>query len=229
MWVASGDRLTHNVRVAAGERVRFRWWVRPGETHTRVWFPLAALDTLLLHSMLGTASRRVFLALNSGQRCQNFPRLRVFAAGDIEWSVACVPLDGGAAIPLRPTEAYPDSGTRLVSVELTAPAAGVLRAVWDNAKGWRAREVHFRHDAVAVVPAAAEPAAALAAGGADGGTVPTAAADGGGGALAAGALTAGARGGAEAAPAGGADAAAAGVAVAAAAVPVAAAGSDTRL
>lgn len=185
---------------------------------------MAALDTLLLHSMLGTASRRVFLALNSGQRCQNFPRLRVFAAGDIEWSVACVPLDGGAAIPLRPTEAYPDSGTRLVSVELTAPAAGVLRAVWDNAKGWRAREVHFRHDAVAVVPAAAEPAAALAAGGADGGTVPTAAADGGGGALAAGARAA-----AEAAPAGGADAAAAGVAVAAAAVPVAAAGSDTRL
>ena len=184
---------------------------------------MAALDTLLLHSMLGTASRRVFLALNSGQRCQNFPRLRVFAAGDIEWSVACVPLDGGAAIPLRPTEAYPDSGTRLVSVELTAPAAGVLRAVWDNAKGWRAREVHFRHDAVAVVPAAAEPAA-LAAGGADGGTVPTAAADGGGGALAAGARAA-----AEAAPAGGADAAAAGVAVAAAAVPVAAAGSDTRL
>ncbi len=224
MWVASGDRLTHNVRVAAGERVRFRWWVRPGATHTRVWFPLAALDTLLLHSMLVTASRLVFLAPKSGQRCPNFPRLRVFAAGDIEWSVACVPLDGGAAIPLRPTEAYPDSGTRLVSVELTAPAAGVLRAVWDNAKGWRAREVHFRHDAVAVVPAAAEPAAALAAGGADGGAVPTAAADGGGGALAAGA-----RGGAEAASAGGADDAAAGVAVAAAAVPVAAAGSDTRL
>ena len=76
------------------------------------------------------------------------------------WGVSFIPAGGGAPVVLCAEAAYPDSGGRIVTEELAAPADGVLRCEWNNARGWRAREVHFRDDPVAPAPA---PAASVAA------------------------------------------------------------------
>lgn len=53
--------------------------------------------------------------------------------------------------------AYPDSGTKMVQVEVTAPADGVLRSSWDNRAGWRERVVYHRHDVIVAAAVSAAP------------------------------------------------------------------------